>query len=402
MTDNGSQEHRPCEICGSRERRPIYRQNFTPLDDGSTFTGYDVVVCAECGHGYADGIPDQAFYDRYYRDMSKYEVSAALPANAVDASHPNYADVVAALEPHFPDRSVRILDVGTGMAHLLGAFKRAGYENLLGVDPSPQSAIGAMERYGVRVVATPISQMAFAGERFDLVLLTSVIEHLRDAISSLREVAALVTPGGAICVDAPDASSFAKYVAAPFQQFSLEHINYFSAPSLENAFGRIGYAAETIWTDVRHDGPIPEQALSGLFRASAASRPLMRDHVTEPALRDYVESSRKIEEELAKPIEALRGANQPVIVWGVGTLTLRLLARGAFRGLNIAAFVDSNKNYQGKSVNGVSILAPTALAARCEAILVCSRAHQREIVRQIRDELMLTNPVQTLFSEPAE
>ena len=34
---------------------------------------YDVAICRRCGGAYADRIPDQAAFDRYYREMSKYE-----------------------------------------------------------------------------------------------------------------------------------------------------------------------------------------------------------------------------------------------------------------------------------------------------------------------------------------
>lgn len=375
----------------------MYEQRFTPLDDGSTFTGYDVVVCAACGHGYADRVPSQDFYDRYYREMTKY--GSFRPVNAVDASHPNYADVVSALERYFPDRSVRVLDIGTGSGHLLGAFRAAGYENLLGIDPAAQCAADAAERYGVRVVATPISHMAFGGERFDLVILGSVIEHLRDAVPSLEEAASVVAPGGAIFIDAPDAERFAAFPGAPFQQFSLEHINYFAAPSLVNVFRRIGYEPVDVWHDVRHDGPVAEPALCGLFRESRAAGEIVRDDVTEPALRAYVAASRAAEAELARPIAGLRRTREPVIVWGVGTLTLRLLTTETFRELNVVAFVDSNRNYQGKRVGGIPILAPAELRGRAETIVVSSRAHQGEIVAQIRQDLRLGNPVVTLFAE---
>ena len=39
----------------------------------SLLTGYDVVVCRNCGFCFADHIPDQAAFDLYYREKSKYE-----------------------------------------------------------------------------------------------------------------------------------------------------------------------------------------------------------------------------------------------------------------------------------------------------------------------------------------
>jgi hypothetical protein len=54
-------------------RRVFFHQEFAVVDQATLVTGYDVVVCEQCGGGYADGIPDQPAFDRYYRDMSEYE-----------------------------------------------------------------------------------------------------------------------------------------------------------------------------------------------------------------------------------------------------------------------------------------------------------------------------------------
>ena len=64
---------RDCPVCGTSARRVVFRQDFAAVEQATPVTGYDVAVCQRCGAAYADGIPDQAAFDRYYRDMSKYE-----------------------------------------------------------------------------------------------------------------------------------------------------------------------------------------------------------------------------------------------------------------------------------------------------------------------------------------
>src|SRR5689334_11708594 len=64
---------RPCPVCLSASKRVLFHQRFAVVEDATPVGGYDVAVCERCGCGYADGIPDQAAFDRYYRDMSKYE-----------------------------------------------------------------------------------------------------------------------------------------------------------------------------------------------------------------------------------------------------------------------------------------------------------------------------------------
>ena len=60
---------RECPVCGSLSHRLFFHQDFATVDHTTPVTGYDVVVCKRCGCGYADGIPDQAAFDRYYHEV---------------------------------------------------------------------------------------------------------------------------------------------------------------------------------------------------------------------------------------------------------------------------------------------------------------------------------------------
>ena len=86
-----------------------------------------------------------------------------------------------------------------------------------------------------------------------------------------------------------------------------------------------------------------------------------------------------------------------MIVWGVGTHTLRLLATGGLEMSKVASFVDSNPKYQNQNVHGVRVIAPVELKGRQEPILISSCGFQREIQHQIREELGLTNPLILLY-----
>ncbi|HET6900052.1 MAG TPA: hypothetical protein VFK70_16995, partial [Vicinamibacteria bacterium] len=87
----------------------------------------------------------------------------------------------------------------------------------------------------------------------------------------------------------------------------------------------------------------------------------------------------------------------PLIVWGVGTHTSRLLATSRLAEAHIVAFIDSNVHFQNKELIGVPVLPPSALQGRGERVLVSSRPFQAEIAEQIRalgcpNELILLYP----------
>ena len=62
---------RNCEICNSSKNKKIYHQRFILPTQYYFHGGYDVIICEKCGFVFADNIPDQAFFENYYKEMSK-------------------------------------------------------------------------------------------------------------------------------------------------------------------------------------------------------------------------------------------------------------------------------------------------------------------------------------------
>ena len=390
---SNSTTRRGCDVCGSASFSAIFEQRFATFDDGSTFEGYTVVSCMRCGFVYADGIPAQVDFDRYYRDMSKYEERGGLSV----AELPYYRNVVASIAEKLPDRAARLLDVGSASGDALALFREIGYTNLTGFDPSPRCAEIARERYALRVINTPISQMPFAGEEFDVVMLSGVLEHLRDLRTTIEELRRLLSPSGAFWFGVPDARRFIDCAESPFQHFSLEHINFFTLHTLEALLAKAGFALVDAWEDVHKHGSMPEPVLNAVFRATEARSQPAYDSEGPAAVTLYAAASQRLEDGLVDRVGQLARERTPVIVWGTGSLTLHLLANGRFRSLNIVAFVDANPNYWNKTIAGVSVIAPGEVSVRSETILVISYSYENEITARIRDVYRLPNPVVQLF-----
>ena len=96
-------------------------------------------------------------------------------------------------------------------------------------------------------------------------------------------------------------------------------------------------------------------------------------------------------------IDELADSGRPIVVWGVGTHTTRLIAASRLAEANIVAFIESNARYHGKTLRGRPILPPSALNARGEAVLISSRVFQQEIADQIRG-LGCPNDLITLYN----
>jgi hypothetical protein len=201
----------------------------------------------------------------------------------------------------------------------------------------------------------------------------------------------------------PDATDFARWPDAPFQQLSTEHINFFSTASLENLLRRYGFVmvlSQQIPRDQTLGTVMP--VVSAIYRkaddlAPLAPLPPVRDVAAEIGLADYIQKSQEVEGRIQNTIDSLVESAVPIIVWGVGTHTLHLLETSRLSQANIRAFVDSNPRYQDKRLLNLPILDPHELRNHTEAILISSRVFQPAIERQISRDLGLTNKVITLY-----
>jgi hypothetical protein len=126
---------------------------------------------------------------------------------------------------------------------------------------------------------------------------------------------------------------------------------------------------------------------------------IVKDLELGNALRDYVRVSSNLMHDIDDRLAGVSGG-QPVIVWGTGELTSKLLADTSLGRANIRAFVDSNPINHGGRLHGVPVLAPEALVSSTEPIVVASIIHHRSIVDAIRAR-GLNNPIVALTAESA-
>jgi SAM-dependent methyltransferase len=387
-------------VCGGIGFRVLYEQRFAPFSEGSALDGYDVALCDACGAGFAQGVPPQADLDAYYRDMSKYEnPERGGSSSSVDISR--FRAIAAMIAPFVPAPDARILEVGCATGGLLHEMRMAGFNRVTGLDPSPACALQARALHGVDVLTGTLTEPPGELGVFDLVILLGVLEHLRDTEPALKSVRALLAPRGRMFVEVPDVAGFVRFLDAPFQQFSLEHLIFFSEVSLANLLGAHGFSPLLGVGGARaHSLGSTMPVLSSVAeKTETAGGAPVRDEVTGPALVSYIEASAALEESVGRAIDRLVKSQRPVVVWGVGTHTAHLLAKRGLGAANIRSFVDSNPRYHGKKLNGVPIESPERLRNRTEAVVISSRVFQQEIVRQLREGLGCRNDLVLLYGD---
>ena len=135
MNEHDFQNDRKCPICYYINKELLYHQKFSAISSVSLITGYDVVTCINCGFCFADHIPNQAKFDLYYQELSKYESNDSIP---IDTQYDvaKFKEIFSFLSTHLGGQNIKIIEIGCATSLLLSILKKEVYENFLGVDPS--------------------------------------------------------------------------------------------------------------------------------------------------------------------------------------------------------------------------------------------------------------------------
>ena len=388
---------RLCEICASGYLDLIHRQRFL-FPAQARALHYDVVACQACGFAFASDIPDQAMLNSFYQE-AEHHLHQEVPAGLSRI----HDDFFAFVQKHVPlPESLRMLDIGSGMGHFLSRFKAVGVVELLGIEPSPAAARLGREIYGIEIRTETLDTLA-VGRSFGLVSLCGVLEHIADLERSAGQIADLVEEGGYLFIAVPDVLSFgAAPPAEAFLEFALEHINFFSATSLDNLLSGAGF--EKVEVISQHNDFYDNHYLLAVYRKTSSRMEAPNiDRASASSLRRYVAFSKEklaYVEVLARQLEE---SGEPVVIWGAGALTSRLLCDTRLAQVNLRAVIDRNKNLQGKSLLGVAISASESVVQHAGAtVFIASTTYGEEINQTLLNEYGWTGRIISLALKDSE
>lgn len=391
--------HRACSACGASEAAVCHHQEFVVPDGYPLPAAYDVLICRRCGFVYADPQASQQDYDRFYSDWSKYDDAATSTGGGISKYDADRLAVTASDLARALPKNASILDVGCATGGLLDALRAEGFTSVAGLDPSRRCAAACRERRFKAYVGS-IGSAPADMPRFDCIVFSHVLEHVYDIPAFFVATQRLLVPGGHLYLETPDASRYAEYLSAPFQEFNTEHINHFSARALKNTARRFGFSSVLVEQKVLQTSAETQYpAVFGVFRdlgIAASESDVIADPDLPKQIAAYVRTSAAMTDRINRHLETeLRGHNA-VILWGAGQLAMKVLSLPALANISLRAIVDSNPVLRGKKFLGTPVVAPAEIAGTSEPILITTLLHACEIVSQIR-QMGLRNPVVQLL-----
>jgi SAM-dependent methyltransferase len=189
-------------VCGARLTQ--LWATATDTEYGTTAERFSYYLCSDCDCISIDPLPADRLAEIYPPSYYSFSSGGADDPGFVFRVK-EWLDLRSyrALLPMLPTDRPRILDVGGGVGEVSSIFvRRGGGANALVVDPDEASIEAARSR-GLGGFAGTIEQFE-TDERFDLVLMLNLIEHVADPIGVLRKAAGLVAGDGLIWLQTPN------------------------------------------------------------------------------------------------------------------------------------------------------------------------------------------------------
>jgi 2-polyprenyl-3-methyl-5-hydroxy-6-metoxy-1,4-benzoquinol methylase len=138
----------------------------------------------------------------YYQDNYQDYVPPSY-----DDIHPGYQFTINKIrevaQQYLSPHQRRVVDVGCGPGILLVDLQRNGF-NCLGIDFNPNLVRAANEQFKVPAKVGRVEDLAAMGQRFDLALLSHVLEHVDNPVALLRNIRDILDPGGIVIIELPN------------------------------------------------------------------------------------------------------------------------------------------------------------------------------------------------------
>ena len=232
-----------CPLCLSRqtslfmkgtvEPEKISAENFRITDShyGLRWTFFS---CRSCGFVFANPAPAPEAIAQFYADLDDEEYS-----QEDEGRGRNFSTVLRRLRPYAPPGSL-LLDVGAASGIFLNLAREAGYR-VAGIEPSAALAADAERLYGLKLFCGTVEQFA-ASEKFSVITLLDVLEHVADPKAFVSRLDGLLAPGGMLVIVTPDVGSLAaRIMGGRWWHYRVAHLNFFNRHSLDWLLEKQGF-----------------------------------------------------------------------------------------------------------------------------------------------------------------
>lgn len=308
-----------CPVCGSAHSQAL-----------NSAVG-ERLYCGACFHGWRLQTPDYSY--------------SAVAMCSLGTSQARLESQTRFFAPFLP-KGGAVIEIGCATGELAAAVRKTlpvGRYDAIELSPAGETARPKLDHLYTEPLRDLLAKDAI-GTTYDLILMSHVLEHLREPGAELGAMKRILNPGGAMFLEVPNRAGHRRL---PIDD-NRAHLHFFSANSLLWLLAEQGLETIAAATDVRLDDRYADslQVMARPFAVPQWCPHFLSDH----------------------PL--LKGENA-IVVWGAGSLAEEVLAN-FFDAAKIDFFIDKNPAKQGGTVLGRPVRSPEALGQARRTVLVNS------------------------------
>jgi len=358
------------------EKKALFNKPVESPEFGKT-VDMGVGYCQECRHISSD-VVEKPDWEEAEKTIYKELYDSWTPTNLSPSQKKYNETLFGWLKKMVPKG--KILEIGCYDGSFLNLFKKDGW-NCQGVEPSVGAKI-AKEKYGLDVIGGFFEPGQFEKNTFDLVVVKHVIEHVSDPLEFSREAAAMVKEGGFLYIEVPN--SYVSLYDRYFPEFHVDHLSYFTIPSIENLLQRIGgfeiVKLESTWAYMKF--PFIHILAKKTGKNNIENSCYLLDYSIEKSIEKFKEYYNIYLRNLKK----IAQDSQKTAIWGTGSCGIQFSIDGDFK-KDKTIVVDPNPANEGKYLTVTShlVYSPSVLKEKEIETLLVATGWEDDAVKQIAE-----------------
>ncbi len=229
-----------CPICESDKNSKLVYDKKLPEDlENPNFAGrkdpdgyhYQMLRCENCTLLYASEIYDEEYSNQLYNESS-FDYSSEL-----EGLTKSYSKTLKEGIKFLENSKENFLEIGCGNGFMLQEALRLGFKNVKGIEPSKDAISFADNEIKNFIQHGIFDENQIENEKYDLVFIAMIIEHVVDSNKFLESIYKVLKPGGiVICVCHNERHFLAKIFKEKHPIINDEHVAVFNEKALNLIF----------------------------------------------------------------------------------------------------------------------------------------------------------------------
>jgi len=334
-------------------------------------------ICPKCGHIFQSQTISRRELNIHYKKMQLHIDDLGKPSVQKKRSVQRHLSIIKHEMFNFPKS---VLEVSSMNSYNLMQFKKNGAKFVEVLEPNENVAKSLSKEKYIKVHNTKIENVSIK-KKYDLIILTHVLEHLFNPLKALKNCYKLQKINQKLLVEVP---LFEKVENCPVVTLHHEHLHYFSENTLIELLTRAGYEPDYI-EKIYKSTPFPFITIVAtkknkvkVIKSNDFKRQLS-------SLKNYIYQAKKGWKKINSYLNKFKD-DRPTYLFGAGLFTPQFLHyTNVSKKFNIEAIIDSSPIKQKGFIGKYNILKPNLKFLKPKSkIIISSDSCQESIYEFIK------------------